>query len=185
MEGAAVRQTFDLSQFVTLRNQAVMFAKLLCNQRRHIRKAIEFRTFPTDSVLSPGAYIYVDIGQAQWNNIFSGAVQAGGALNTPIANVINGTYNVLLWKSGQSTVVSLSSVSIVNNTAAALAGYDGWLFVLGTSVRSKRVFRITEVQMDEEGEVSVKALEHPCDNAGNSLITVGIADPGSTAFTIR
>jgi hypothetical protein len=185
VEGAAVRQTFDLSQFVTLRNQAVMFAKLLCNQRRHIRKAIEFRTFPTDSVLSPGAYIYVDIGQAQWNNIFSGAVQADGALNTPIANVINGTYNVLLWKSGQSTVVSLSSVSIVNNTAAALAGYDGWLFVLGTSVRSKRVFRITEVQMDEEGEVSVKALEHPCDNAGNSLITVGLADPGSTAFTIR
>jgi hypothetical protein len=185
VEGAAVRQTFDLSQFVTLRNQAVMFAKLLCNQRRHIRKAIEFRTFPTDSVLSPGAYIYVDIGQAQWNNIFSGAVQSGGDLNTPIANVINGTYNVLLWKSGQSTVVSLSSVSIVNNTAAALAGYDGWLFVLGTSVRSKRVFRITEVQMDEEGEVSVKALEHPCDNAGNSLITVGIADPGSTAFTIR
>jgi hypothetical protein len=185
VEGAAVRQTFDLSQFVTLRNQAVMFAKLLCNQRRHIRKAIEFRTFPTDSVLSPGAYIYVDIGQAQWNNVYSGAVQANGALNTPISNVINGTYNVLLWKSGQSTVVPLNNVSIVNNTAAALSSYNGWLFVLGTSVRSKRVFRITEVQMDEEGEVSVKALEHPCDNAGNSLITVGLADPNSTAFTIR
>jgi hypothetical protein len=185
VEGAAVRQTFDLSQFVTRRNQAVMFAKLLCNQRRHIRKAVEFRTFPTDSVLSPGAYIYIDIGQAQWNNIYSGAVQAGGALNTPIANVINGTYNVLLWKSGEPAVVSLNSISIVNNTAAALAGYDGWLFVLGTSVKSKRVFRITEVQMDEEGEVSVKALEHPCDSSGNSLITVGLADPGSTAFVIR
>jgi hypothetical protein len=81
--------------------------------------------------------------------------------------------------------VSLNSISIANNTAAALAGYDGWLFVLGTSVKSKRVFRITEVQMDEEGEVSVKALDHPCDSSGNSLITVGLADPSSTAFQIR
>jgi hypothetical protein len=161
-----------------------MFAKLLCNQRRHIRKAIEFRTFPTDSVLSPGAYIYTDIGQAQWNNIYSGAVQAGGALNTPISNVINGTYSVLLWKSGQPSVISLNGISVINNVATGLAAYEDWLFVLGTNVKSKRVFRITEVQMDEEGEVSVKAVEHPCDSSGNSLITAGLADPSSTLFQI-
>jgi hypothetical protein len=183
-EAIAVRQTFDLSQFVTRRNQAIMFAKLLCNQRRHIRKAIEFRTFPTDSVLSPGAYIYTDIGQAQWNNIYSGAVQAGGALNTPISNVINGTYSVLLWKSGQPSVISLNGISVINNVATGLAAYEDWLFVLGTNVKSKRVFRITEVQMDEEGEVSVKAVEHPCDSSGNSLITAGLADPSSTLFQI-
>jgi hypothetical protein len=44
------------------------------------------------------------------------------------------------------------------------------LFVLGTEVRAKRVFRITEVQMDEEGEVSVKAIDHACDGSGDSLI---------------
>lgn len=185
-EATAVRQTFDLSQFVTRRDQAVMFAKLLCNQRRHIRKAIEFRTFPTDSVLSPGSYIYIDIGQAQWNNIYSGAVQSGGVLNTPINGTVpNGTYNILLWKSGEPAVTALNSISVANNVASSLTGYSGWLFVLGTSVRSKRVFRITEVQMDEEGEVSVKAIEHPCDSAGNSLITAGLANPSSTLFTIR
>lgn len=166
----AIRQTFDLSQFVTNRSQAILFAKLLCNQRRHIRKAIEFKTFPTDSVLSPGAYIFVDIGQAQWNGIYSGAVNAGGALNTPITGTVpNGTYSVLLYKSG-SSVVTQSSVAISGNTASSLASYDGWLFVLGTEVRAKRVFRITEVQMDEEGEVSVKAIDHACDGNGDSLI---------------
>jgi hypothetical protein len=180
-ETIAVRQTFDLSQFVTNRSQAIVFAKLMCNQRRHIRKAIEFRTFPTDSVLSPGAYIYVDIGQAQWNGIYSGAVQAGGALNTPITGTIpNGTYSVLLYKSG-SGVVTQNSVVISGNVASSLAPYDGWLFVLGTAVRAKRVFRITEVQMDEEGEVSVKAIDHACDGNGDSLI----ADFADSLFTIR
>jgi hypothetical protein len=180
-ETIAVRQTFDLSQFVTNRAQAILFAKLMCNQRRHIRKAVEFRTFPTDSVLSPGAYIYVDIGQSQWNGIYSGAVQAGGVLNTPITGTIpDGTYSVLLYKSG-SSVVTQSSVAISGNTASSLATYDGWLFVLGTSVRSKRVFRITEVQMDEEGEVSVRAIEHACDGNGDSLI----ANFTDSLFTIR
>lgn len=180
-ETIAVRQTFDLSQFVTNRSQAIVFAKLMCNQRRHIRKAIEFRTFPTDSVLSPGAYIYVDIGQAQWNGIYSGAVQAGGALNTPITGTIpNGTYSVLLYRSG-SGVVTQNSVAISGNVASSLAAYDGWLFVLGTAVRAKRVFRITEVQMDEEGEVSVKAIDHACDGSGDSLI----ADFADSLFTIR
>jgi hypothetical protein len=169
-EANAVRQTFNLSSYVTNRDQAIMFAKLLCNQRRYIRKAIEFGTFPTDSPLSPGAYIYVDVGQNDWQGIYSGQVQEGGALNTPITgSVPNGTYNVLLYQSG-AAVVTLSNVTISGNSSGALSSYAGWLFVLGTPVKSKRVFRITEVQMDEEGEVKVKAIEHPCDSSGQSLI---------------
>jgi hypothetical protein len=180
-EATAVRQSFDLSQFVTNRSQAILFAKLMCNQRRYIRKAIEFKTFPTDSPMAPGSYIFVDVGQNQWSGIHSGVVQAGGALNTPIAgNVPNGTYKVLLYKSGNAPV-TLNSVAISNNVSSQLAAYDGWLFALGTALSTKRTFRITEVQMDEEGEVTVKALEHQCDAAGQSLI----ANFGDSLFTIR
>jgi hypothetical protein len=180
-EATAVRQTFDLSQFVTNRSQAILFAKLMCNQRRYIRKAIEFKTFPTDSPMAPGSYIFVDVGQNQWSGIHSGVVQAAGTLNTPIAgNVPNGTYKVLLYKSG-SAPVTLNSVAISNNVSSQLAAYDGWLFALGTTLSTKRTFRITEVQMDEEGEVTVKALEHQCDAAGQSLI----ANFGDSLFTIR
>ena len=181
VEATAVRQSFDISQFVTNRSQAILFAKLLCNQRRHIRKAIEFRTFPTDSVLSPGAYIYADIGQSQWNGTYSGMIEAAGALNTPIVGAIpDGSYSFLLYKSGQP-VTQLNGVSVSGNTASSLATYDGWLFVLGSPVKAKRVFRVTEIQMDEEGEVAVKAMEHPCDAAGLSLI----ADFSDALFTIR
>jgi hypothetical protein len=55
------------------------------------------------------------------------------------------------------------------------------LFVLGTAARSKRVFRVVEVEMDEEGEITVRATEHPCDTSGQSLI----ADFSDGLFTIR
>lgn len=180
----AVRQTFDLSAFVTRREQAILYAKVLCNQRRFIRRAIEFRTFPTDAPLAPGAYIYVAIGQNQWDQVSTGVVEAGGVLNTPIGSPVSGSgYKALLYRSG-SQVVTVSSVTVAGNTAAALAGYEGWMFVLGTTISRKRVFRVTEVQMDEEGEVTVKALEHPCEESGTSTLSL-IANLGDNLFSIR
>lgn len=182
-ETVAIRQTFDLSQFVTSRTQAITYAKLLCNQRRYIRRAIEFRTFPTSTPLSPGAYIYVDIGQSQWDNIRSGMIEAGGALNTPVAGTVpDGTYSVLLWRQGEREVVTQASVSISGNTASGLAQYSGWLFVLGTKATNKRVMRVTEVQMDEEGEVTVRCVEHPCVISGNLTLS-RIAQFSDTAVT--
>ena len=179
-EATAIRQTFDLSQYVTNRSQAIMYAKLLCQQRRNIRRNIEFKTFPTDSPLSPGAYIYVDAGLQEWQGIYSGQVESGGALNIPLADTIpNGSYSVLLYKDGQSVITTTASIS--SNVASSLAGYEGWLFVLGTPAKAKRTFRVVEVQMDEEGEVSVQAVEHPCDDSGQSLI----ADFSDGLFVIR
>jgi hypothetical protein len=184
IDANSVRQTFDLSQYVTNRSQAILFGKLLCNQRRHIRRAIEFSTFPTDSVLEPGSYIYVAIGENQWDQVSTGVVEAGGVLNTPIGQVPNGSgLKALVYQSG-SAVVSVDSVTVTNGTASALAPYVGRLFVLGTSITRKRVFRVTEVQMDEDGQVSVKAIEHPCVESGSQTLSL-IASFADSGFTIR
>jgi hypothetical protein len=183
-EANAVRQTFDISQYVTHRSQAILFAKLLCNQRRYVRRAIDFATFPTDSVLQPGSYIYVAIGENQWDKVSTGVIEAGGALNTPIGQVPNGSgLKALVYQSG-SGVVAIDSVTVSNGTAAALAPYVGRLFVLGTTITRKRVFRVTEVQMDEEGEVTVKAVEHPCIESGSQTLSL-IADFADNLFTVR
>jgi hypothetical protein len=175
----AIRQTFDLSQFVTTARQAILYAKLLCNLRRHVRRAIEFRTFPTQDPIAPGAFIYLDIGQNTWNGIRTGVVGPGGSLNVPLDNNLpDGTYKFLLYRSGNG-VVSIET-TVAGNTANALATYDGWLFVLGTQVNSKRIFRVSEVQMDEEGEITVRASEYPCDTNDNSLI----ADFSDALFTV-
>lgn len=181
LDSAAVRQTFDLSQYVTSRSQAIKYGKLVCNQRRLMRRAIEFSTFPTDSVIAPGAYIYVSLGRNQWDNINTGIVETNGVLNTPLSSPISGSgFNALLYRSG-SPVVRLSGVTVTNNTSAQLASYSGYMFVLGQVVTTKRVFRVTQVQMEEDGQVNVKAVDHPCTETGSQTLSL-IADFSDTLF---
>jgi len=164
------RQTYDLSDYVTSRDQAILFAKFLCQQKRHVKRNVEFKTFPTNSPLRPGAYIYVDIGNTSWEGIYSGRIEKNGALNLPLSQtVINGTYSFLVY-SPDAAPISLST-NVSSNVAAGLSSYEGWLFVLGSQVKKKRVFKVTEVEMDEEGEVTVRAIEHPTLADGRSKIT--------------
>ena len=179
---SANRQSLDVSQYVTRREQAVLVAKYLCLTKHYVRRAIEFKTFPTDTPVFPGAYVFVEVGMNQWNSIYSGRIEAGGVLNAPLPREVpNGTYTVFVYNAGQSTV-SFSDVVVSNGTAPALASYVDSLFVLGTSVKSKRVFRITEVEMDEEGETTIKAVEHPTNDAGESLIAKRLV--GSSEFYV-
>jgi hypothetical protein len=168
--GTAIRETFDLSQFVTQKEQAIMFGKLLCNQRRYIRKGIEFQTFPSEAVIAPGDFIYVDVGMEDWDKYSAGVIMDGGSLNSPLLDARpNGTYQFLVYKGQTGETQSFSSVSVSNGVASGLSGYTGWMFVMGTQKPQKRVYRVTELAIEEEGEVSVKALEYPCFESGGQL----------------
>ena len=191
-EGNAIRETIDTSQFVTTERQATILGKFLCQTRRHTRKAVEFQTFPTDSFVMPGAFVYVETSNNQWDGIYTGRIEAEGVLNVPITGTVpNGIYNVLTY--GNSTdgsgaysdgTQSFTGITVTGNQATALASKAGQLFVLGTAVRSKRVFRVIEVSMEEEGETTIRAVEHPCDTNGNSLIAEGLTVTNSGLFTV-
>ena len=45
------------------------------------------------------------------------------------------------------------------------------MIVLGNQLTSKRVFRVTEVAMEEEGEVTIKAIEHPCEEVSGTTFS--------------
>jgi hypothetical protein len=164
----APRERIDMSQFVTRKEQAILVAKYLCNVRFYNQRSVEFSTFPGDSPVSPGDYCFVDVGVNRWEGIYTGRVEAGGFLNAPIASIPNGTYSAMVSLPG-STPATVGSVSVSDNIASALSAYTGALFVLGTTVSTKRVFRVVEVSMDEEGQVTIKAVEHPCAGSGANL----------------
>ncbi|MAN62969.1 MAG: hypothetical protein CMI60_13600 [Parvibaculum sp.] len=193
------RETFDLSQFVTRREQAIMFGKFLCNQRRHVRKGIEFRTLPSEAGLEPGDFIYVDVGLKNWDHYSSGMVMAGGALNSPLAPAneegvqdvgSNVPFNFLLYQPSTGTVASENQITVTTSddgrSTAAFTGtqqYEGWMFVMGEDKPDKRVFRVTELAIEEEGELSVKAVEYPCfEEAGGTR--AHIADFRSSKFEV-
>ncbi len=173
IENESLRQSFDLSDFVSTRRQALHYGMLLCQQRRWSRRAVEFQTFPTESPIEPGSYIYVQTDQNQWDDFYSGVIEASGKLNTPLAeDPINGSYTALLYSGDpDNSVTRLLSVSVTNSQSSALAAYKGWLFVLGTALTAKRVFRVTEVTMEEEGEITVRATEHPCDEINGQTLS--------------
>jgi len=179
----AIRETIDASQFVTTRRQAIVLGKFLSQTRRYTRRAIEFMTFPTDIFVMPGSYVYVETSNNQWDGIYTGRIESGGVLNVPLQGVPNGTYSVLTYGSTDGTR-AFKEVVITDGAAPNLKSRAGDLFVLGHAVRSKRVFRVTEVTMEEEGETTVRAVEHPCDPNGLSLIAEGIASYAAGLFTI-
>jgi hypothetical protein len=182
-EANAIRETIDASQFVTTRRQAIVLGKFLSQTRRYTRRAIEFMTFPTEAFVMPGSYVYVETSNNQWDGIYTGRIEDGGVLNVPLQGIPNGTYNVLTYGSTDGTR-SFNGVVVANGAAPALASRAGDLFVLGQAVRSKRVFRVTEVTMEEEGETTIRAVEHPCNADGQSLIAEGIASYVAGIFTI-
>jgi hypothetical protein len=182
-EANAIRESLDISQFVTTRAQSILLGKYLCNVRRYNRRAIEFVTFPTDIFVMPGSYVYVETSNNQWDGIYTGRIEDGGVFNVPLQGIPNGTYNVLTYGSTDGTR-SFNGVAVSNGAAPTLASRTGDLFVLGQTVRSKRVFRVTEVTMEEEGETTVRAVEHPCDTSGQSFIAEGIASYVAGIFTI-
>ena len=183
-ENEALRQTFDASQFVTQKEQAILFGKLLVNQRRLIEKAIEFKTFPSEAAIEPGAFIYVDVGMKQWDSYSTGIVMEGGALNVPIQDrIANGTYSFLFYDPNTGDVDS-SSHTVTNDVAAGISAANiGRMFVMGASKPNKRVYRVSEVAIEEGGEISVKAVEYPCFEDGGQT-RASIADFRSSNFEV-
>jgi len=193
-ENDAIRQTVDMSAYVSSRDQAILVGKSLCQLRHHTRRAIEFKTFPTEAALSPGAYIYVELAQNEWQDIYTGTIRANSVLDVPIGikttngKVPDGTYNFLIYDPNAGTGGTTTKANIVVENGAAknnaLKAFNGKLFVLGKEVKSKRVFRVTEIEMDEEGEVTVRGVEHPCDENGKSLVSKGLTAKSTGVFTI-
>ena len=105
----------------------------------------------------------------------------GGKLNIPLHDLVNDvTYNFLLFDHKSGTTKKLNYKQVTNKKASSLSDYAGWMFVMGKDNPSKRVFRITEVALDEEGEVTVKAMEYPCDSG----LRARIADFRSSNFKV-
>ena len=177
----AIRETFDASGFITGRQQAIMFGKMLVNQRNFIRRGIEFKTFPTSNPIEPGAFIYVDIGLNSWDRSSSGVIAEGGVLNSPLQDEIrDGDYSFLLYNQNDKKVDARSSISVSGGVASSLRGRAKDLYVMGIDSGKKRVFRITEVEMDQDGEVTVRAIEYPCDDEQRAKV----ADFRPTLFKV-
>jgi hypothetical protein len=163
-----------------------MFGKLICNQRRYIRKGVQFKTFPSQAVIEPGDFVYVDIGLEDWDNHSTGIVLNTNELNIPLSDVpANGTYEFLLYKPDTGETIKKTGINVTDNVASfGLSDFTGYMFVMGSSKPQKRVYRVTEIAIEEEGEVAIKAIEYPCFKEVNDNLRARIADFRASKFDV-
>ena len=71
--------------------------------------------------------------------------------------------------------VRSSSHAVTGNVAAGIDQANiGLMFVMGASKPDKRVYRVTDVAIEEDGEISVRAVEYPCfEEGGETRARIG------------
>jgi hypothetical protein len=71
-------------------------------------------------------------------------------------------------------------------TASTLSGNAGEMFVMGQEKPRKRVYRVMEIEIDEEGEVSIRAIEYPVieNIPGDDSLRAKVADFRASKFDV-
>jgi hypothetical protein len=166
-EGPKTEQAFDLSEFCTNRSQALRTAQFLLSTRRHISKTISFKTVPDALGVEPGSYIRVITEAATYNSAANGAITDAGTLQA-IKYIDDGTYNALVYKPSTQEVFE-TKLDVANN-AITDSSFYGSLFTLLEQNTDFSVYQIEQLTLEEDGLVSISAVEVPTSDSGVSLV---------------
>ncbi|NBT50860.1 MAG: hypothetical protein EBT12_04795 [Marivivens sp.] len=182
----STEQSFDLSEFCTNREQALRTARFLMSTRRRVTKTVSFKTAPDALGVQPGSYIRVMTEASTYNALSNGLIREGGQI-AGFADVEPGTYNALLYGSASQEVIE-AEIEITENESGFPVVEDerfhGYLFSLLTSKTDYSVYQIDSLNLEEDGLVSISAVEVPTDENGHSIVAKDVLDESDTIFTV-
>jgi hypothetical protein len=176
---AATKQAFDLSEFCTNREQALKTARFLLSTRRRITKTVSFKTVPDALGVQPGSYIRVITEASTYNSTANGSITDAGTL-VSITSIADGTYNALIYKPSTSEVIE-TDLTIASNQVSD-SSFHGSLFTLLGADTDYSVYQIESLNLEEDGLVSISAVEVPTDASGVSIVAKDVLTPGN--FTV-
>ena len=172
-------QAFDLSEFCTNREQALRTARFLLSVRRRITKTVSFKTVPDALGVQPGSYIRVITEASTYSSSANGSITDAGTL-VSITTVEDGQYDALLYNPTTQEVVE--TIITVADNAVSDSQYHGSLFTLLSSSTDYSVYQIESLNLEEDGLVSISAVEVPTDDQGVSIVAKDVLTPGN--FTV-
>ena len=163
----STEQSFDLSEFCTNREQALKTARFLMSSRRRITKNVSFKTVPDALGVQPGSYIRVITEASTYSSTATGQITDAGSLVT-VSSVADGNYDAILYDPATQNVTE-ANIDIASN-AVTDSTYHGFLFTLLSSSTDYSVYQIESLNLEEDGLVSISAVEVPTDAQGVSII---------------
>jgi hypothetical protein len=173
---ATTQQVFDLTEFCTNRAQALLTARFLLSVRRRVTHTVSFKTVPDALSIQPGSYIRVITSATTYSASNNGAITDAGSL-VSITSIPNGTYNALTYNPTTGAVAELP-LAVLNNAVSDPALY-GCLFTLLATTVNKGIYQVEQLTIDEDGLVSITAIEVPVDSTGASIVAKDVLTEAS------
>jgi hypothetical protein len=162
----------DLSSFCTSYAHAVKVARYNLSVRRRIDHSISFKTLPTEFGLAPGNLIVVAVSQAPYSNYCNGVIDPDNGAVSSINPLADGTYEVKVYTVGFGT--EDANITISNGVVTDQSLW-GKLFAKVPTVEERRYYKVSRIELDEEGLVQVDALFFPTEDL-KSRIAMDIID---------
>lgn len=170
-------ESFDMTQYCTSRDHALLVGKYLLSVRRRITHTIKFKTTPQGLSLAPGKYIRVITQVSPYSGANNGVISDTGAI-TSVTPLANGSYSVIYYKP-PATEVATGTLTVSNGTTTQSAFY-GSVFTVTNSSTQSNVYVIEQLSFDENGMVEIAASEFPTDSSLRSVIAQDVLS--TTAF---
>ena len=172
----ATEQAFDLTEFCTNRAQALLTARFLLSIRRRVTHTVSFKTVPDALAIQPGSYIRVITTATTYSTNNNGAITDAGSL-VSITTIPNGSYNALVYNPTNGAVAE-RTVAVLNNSVSDASLYGCLFTLLSTSV-NKGIYQVEQLTIDEDGLVSITAIEVPVDSTGASIVAKDVLTPSN------
>ena len=157
----------DMSDYCTSQAHAVDAAKYECLKRVYQKRGVAFRTWPHAGRIIPGRCFQVGVEFIDYEAPANGVIGPDGTVTSwpPMAD---GTYTVLLWRTGAASTIEQQLVIAGGKASPPLA-----IFAVKQAVEKTLTFKALRVSLNEEAEVEVEGVEFPLNAAGGSRYADG------------
>ena len=162
-------EKFDLTQWCTSRDHALLFCKIALKIRELQDHGIKFQTTPQAAMgLEPGQYVKM-VSQAthtdRWRN---GSIDDQGLINSA-QDMANFNGNVAYWK--RNTEEIKEGLMETNADAVVLSPeFYGSVFSVLEANEETRVYKIESLSYDDDGLVEVAASHSPLTERGTLAV---------------
>ncbi len=151
----------DISSFCSSKEHAIKVAKYNLSVRRRITHSISFKTIPTEFGLAPGNLIVVAVSQAPYSNYCNGVIDPNTGAVSSVNPLADGTYAVKVYTIGLGTEDKTITIRDGRVTDTSLWGK---LFAKFPTIEERRYYKVSKIELDEDGLVQVDAIEFPTEN---------------------
>ena len=158
----------DLTDFCTSELHAIDVAKYTCRGRRLITHSVRFKTVPTEAALEVGRCFKLGLETISYAQPNNGAIDSNGVI-TSTEPLLDGTYQVLLWRSAGNTIEEVDLVVTDQRTA----GIRNAVFCVQQASSEVRTYKVESLGFDEDGNLEVEALYFPLLDDGYSALVEG------------